>query len=915
MRSPRACLPIASGVLWGLIAAGLAPGGGPAQPAKQVRLDANGDPLPAGALARLGTLCFSQPVSPITSLAVSPDGGVVATGQFGKAAVILFDAATGKRLRTLQFPAAPVTCLGVSANGKVVVSKVGRAQDTVCVLDGRTGKQLARWRQNDWPVSQVRFTPDGKALAFGQKGDAVRCWELLTGKVHHLRKIPEGAQKATPDAGPATHVHTAWPSPDWKSLAWVPCAETGQAGKGGQFVSRLAVYDLETGARRQPVVLFPDRVTAVAFAPKKQTLAFASPGKIWLLDLATQALRNLSTAPDPPVAELLFSPDAKVLLSRHDNRHVNLWDLGPGKRASPRSLSSTAPLAFTGDTRLVLAWENRVRLWDVQAGKEVYPFRGQRQLAGYLSFLNNGDLLTVDWLRRVCAWDARAGTLRKAVQLPEQFLGDYGLLDVSFTHLLAARYEKQGLVPIQAESKSSNGPSGLKKSEQRPGAVLICELPGQRPRHALPLKPGEKIGLGRFSEDGRTLALVGVDDRGCFFQFLDAVSGERLARVTPDVPVPKGVREDVIPGYLPVALCPAGNTLAHLGRDRKLTTLDVRTGKTLRQFDTRPDGPGEPYGGADYVSHLSFSPGGRFLLAVTKVTANDRVFRIWNANTGERVHQFPLPGPQLVGNAHAPELTAFAISPDLRLAAFGFAGDPTVRLWEVAAGEGRGEFVGHEDTVRGLAFSPDGKTLASSSHDATALVWELYPPPGGRPPLTGPQVAQKEFDSLWSRLAERDAAAAGAAVCRLVGAPEQSVAFLKKKVQPVPTLSQEQILRLVEKLSSPTYRVREQAPHDLRRLEYAARPILEQELRGAKQLEKTRRVRKLLDHLQGYFSDPERLRQVRVLEVLECIGSKEALEVVRRLAAGAPGALHTQLATDCLQRLVRKPGQPSRNGR
>jgi WD40 repeat protein len=813
---------------------------------------------------------------------------VIATGQVGNAAVLLFDAATGKRLRRIDFPDAPVICLAVSAKGKALVGKVGRDPQTVYLLDGLTGKPLARWRQNDWPVSRVRFTADGEALAFAQKGDAVRCWELRTGKVRHQRKMPR--------AGPAKHAPAAWPSPDWKLVAWVDGVPAGRAGKEGQVVSRLAVSDLETGERRQPVVLFPDRVTAAAFSPDGRTLAFASPGKIWLLDLTTEAFGSFPTDPHSAVTELLFSPDAKGLLSRHDNRHVNLWDLRSRKRATLASLHSNAPLAFSGASRLVLAWENRVWLWDVREGKEVSPFRGQRQLSGYVSFRDNGELVTVDCVRRVCTWDARAGTLRKAVQFPKDVLDVYGLLDVSFTRSLAARYERPG--PVQPGDGSK--PSWSGRSEEQPGVVRICELPGALTRDAIPLKPGEKVGAGCFSGNGRTLALVGVDARGGFVQFLDAVTGERLARVTPDVPVPRGLGELDFAHSLTLALCPAGSTLAYLARDRKLPTLDVRTGKVLRQFDARPDGPGEPYTGADYLSHLSFSPDGRFLLAVAKVTGNDRLVRIWNAATGERVRQFPLPGPELVGNAHPPVMTALAISPDMRLLALGFAGDSVVRLWEVASGAKRGELVGHESTVSGLAFSPDGKALASTSHDATALVWDLY-----RPSLPGRQVVGKELESLWERLAERDPVAAGAAICRLVHAPEQAVAFLKTKVQPVPRLSNEQIVQLVAKLASPTYKIREQATRELRLLEDAARPILQQELRRARQLETARRLEKLLEELRGYFSDPQRLRQVRALEVLERIGSKQARAVLRLLAAGAPGSLRTQMSADGLQRLSR----------
>jgi WD40 repeat protein len=74
---------------------------------------------------------------------------------------------------------------------------------------------------------------------------------------------------------------------------------------------------------------------------------------------------------------------------------------------------------------------------------------------------------------------------------------------------------------------------------------------------------------------------------------------------------------------------------------------------------------------------------------------------------------------------------ALAFSPEGRtLASGGF--DGTVKLWDVGSGRQRTALRGHKDQVSALAFAPDGKVLASGSHDGTVRVWD---------PATGQELA------------------------------------------------------------------------------------------------------------------------------------------------------------------------------
>jgi hypothetical protein len=256
---------------------------------------------------------------------------------------------------------------------------------------------------------------------------------------------------------------------------------------------------------------------------------------------------------------------------------------------------------------------------------------------------------------------------------------------------------------------------------------------------------------------------------------------------------------------------------------------------------------------------------------------------------------------------------AASFAPTGRLLALATAGDrgegPLLRVHELASNGERFRVPLAMGCARPIAFSHDGRLLASAHPDTTVLIWNLDALPE---PVPAPRrLTVKELGQLWEDLSVVDSERGHLAIRLFSANPGQAVPFLGERLKPVPPVVPEQVMKFIADLDRDQFSVRAHAMNQLANWDDAILDDLQKALQRKFSLETRRRLEQFLNELTDPILSGDRLRTRRAIEVLEQIATPEARMLLQALAAGETGARRTKEARRALKWAdKRSPGHP-----
>ncbi|HTU18342.1 MAG TPA: protein kinase [Gemmataceae bacterium] len=643
----------------------------------------------------------------------SPDGRSLAVAVDDSKGLQLIDAASAKELRLLGGGKAAWSPDGTTI--AIVTTYQTGLYDTATGQPRRTLTERALLHKYAW-------LPKGPFMAVTEKGqDAKEQTSLVSvdsGQIAAVYKDTPGPQAWSADgkrlatAGPNHTIVVREESDKLRTtlighrqdaswLAWSPDGKRLASSSAGE--KGVLLWDADKGEQIRELGPFAAAAESVTWSPDGRLVAFSVQGIGWhFWDVEQNKLAN-----EPKKwqgNDLLFAPDGRFALLGDSGSFSHLRDLATGKeRGQKVGPTNRHERAWSPDGRLLavpvpVAYGATVELWHGDLSRRVRTLRATQGIE-QVGFSADGKIVAGRADDRLHIWETDTGRLRGIVLLGERH---HGLTITPDGHYTGNEEVERGIVMVVQKDDGTQEVLEPADFEQKYGfkndsnkVHLLKPLrPSPYPLPGMPMGPMALVREPAELSDTNSWTIETVKARG-------------------------PIRS--------VAYHPDGKLLATGGEDGTIRICDAASGKLVRMLvGDLAESLAWSKDGAILASagwgkdtrlwevdtgrllrrlhvgahHAAWSPDGHTLALL-----GDSYLLLWDRRTDRIVHDARFP----------PHIQGLAWSPDGKSIAIGFS-DKSVRLWDVASRKETHKLEGHDSPeVRGLAWSPDGKRLLTAA--------------------------------------------------------------------------------------------------------------------------------------------------------------------------------------------------------
>jgi WD40 repeat protein len=584
---------------------------------------------------------FLQTFSSAISVAYSPDGNLLATGDID-GTIRLWQVETGQQLSVLKGHKLWVRSIAFSSDCQTLVS--ASYDLTVKLWKVKTGDCQTTFLGHRGVLWSVAFSSNDRFIASAGFDNTVRVWDVETGETHHIFEgcsLAFSADDRTLFTGSYQGFIKVWDLQSGTCLqtltghrgfvSALTCSRDGQILASCSHDRTIVLWNLQIGQPWQILQGHKSEILAIDFSRDSQILASGSDdGILKLWDVKTGKCLRSWQGHKNPIFSVAFSPDDRALASGGEDCAIALWNVPAGYciKTLQGYTNQIRSVAFSRDGSTVASGSEdlTVRIWNVETGACLHTLAGHNHHVTSVTYSPDGQTLaTGSYDYSIRFWDIIAGKCLKILSIQGYI-----------SRIQSIAYSLDG--QILASGSVGKGQTMLRLWDGITGE-LIDKLPDYLYMIlAVAFAPGERQILATAGEEG-------------LVRFWDLAGGECVK---------------VLSGHQSVIqaldFSSNGRLLVSGGGDGIIKLWDVATGECLQTLSEH----------RGLVYSVKFSPDGGIFASAS----GDGTIKLWDVATSQCYKTLQ----QEIGWVYT-----LAFAPDSTLASGGQ--DGTIKLWNIETGE------------------------------------------------------------------------------------------------------------------------------------------------------------------------------------------------------------------------------------